>query len=285
MTKIIYGSEIALELKEEMHKQIEQIKMLGKRVPTLAVVLVGENPASVSYVKGKEKACAEIGMQSRLIRLPEETTQIQLNALIYQLNQDNDVDGILVQLPLPAHLNGVEVIHAIDPEKDVDGLHPLNVGRLYLKESGFIPCTPLGIMEILKRMELDLEGKNAVVLGRSNLVGSPIAQLLINANATVTVCHSRTNKIEEICRQADILIVAIGKPCLVKKDWVKEGAYVIDVGVNRVDNKLCGDVDFGDVKDHVSAITPVPKGVGPMTIAMLLKNTLQAHTHHMQQKG
>lgn len=277
MANIIYGSEVAQQLRQQMKAEVDQIKLNQKRLPTLAVVLVGDNPASVSYVTGKEKACTEIGIGSRMIHLKEETTQSELNGLIQNLNQDPTIDGILVQLPLPQHLSERDIILAIDPNKDVDGLHPINVGRLHLKEKGFVPCTPLGIMELLHRMQVQIEGKRAVVIGRSNLVGNPIAQLLNQANATVTICHSRTQNIEAICKEADILVVAIGKPRFVKKEWVKEGAYIIDVGVNRVEGKLCGDVDFDDVVDHVAAITPVPKGVGPMTITMLLRNTLDSY--------
>lgn len=277
MAKIIYGSDVAKELKLQMKEEVQALVDAGRRLPTLAVVLVGDNPASVSYVTGKDKACHEIGIGSRKIHLKEETTQQELNALIDELNQDNSVDGILVQLPLPKHLSEREILLKIDPDKDVDGLHPVNAGRLMLKEDGFVPCTPQGIMELLSRMDVDLNGKRAVVLGRSKLVGNPVAQLLMQANATVTVCHSKTKDIEKIASEADVLIAAIGKPRLVKKEWIKEGAFVIDVGVNRVDGKLCGDVDFVDVVDHVSAITPVPKGVGPMTITMLLKNTLKAY--------
>lgn len=277
MAEIIYGSEVAKKLKQEMAKQVAQMQAENKRLPTLAVVLVGDNPASVSYVTGKEKACQEIGIGSRMIHLKEETTQQELNQIIDQLNHEEAVDGILVQLPLPKHLSEKEVILNINPEKDVDGLHPINVGKLHLKEEGFVPCTPQGILELLHCMQVEIEGKRAVVIGRSNLVGNPVAQLLTQANATVTVCHSRTQNIEAICKEADILVVAIGKPKMVNHHWVKEGAYVIDVGVNRVDGKLCGDVDFDDVIEHVHAITPVPKGVGPMTITMLLKNTLIAY--------
>lgn len=284
MANIIYGSEVAKELKAAMKEEIEALKAEGKRVPNLAVVLVGNNPASISYVTGKDKACKEIGMESKMIHLDEATTQEQLNALIDELNADNEVDGILVQLPLPAHLSDREVLLKIDPNKDVDALHPINAGRLMLKEEGFIPCTPQGIMELLKRMNVDLDGKRAVVLGRSKLVGNPVAQLLMQANATVTVCHSHTQNIEKIAAEADVLIAAIGQARAVKKEWVKEGAFVIDVGVNRVDGKLCGDVDFDDVVDKAAAITPVPKGVGPMTITMLLKNTLKAYYRKEEMK-
>ncbi len=277
MSRVIYGSELAIEMKEAMRQEIEVLNNNNKRAPKLVVILVGEDPASVSYVTGKEKACKEIAMDSDLIRLPENTTQEKLEELIDSLNNDQQVDGILVQLPLPSHLSQKEILLRISPEKDVDGLHPINAGRLMLKENGFVPCTPRGIMELLKKAEVELSGKRVCVIGRSNLVGNPVAQLLIQANATVTVCHSRTENIEAVCKEADILIVAIGKAKLVNKKWIKKNAVVIDVGVNRLNGKLCGDVDFDDVLDHVSVITPVPKGVGPMTITMLLKNTLKAY--------
>lgn len=277
MAQIVYGSEVAKELKDEMKMEIAKREDEGKRIPTLCVILVGNNPASVSYVTGKEKACKEVGLGSKMIHLDEETTQEKLLSVIKECNEDKSIDGILVQLPLPKHLNEKEVVWAIDPNKDVDGLHPINVGKLHLGEKGFVPCTPQGIIELLKRMNVELRGKRAVVIGRSNLVGNPVARLLMNENATVTICHSKTENIQAICKEADILVVAIGKAKYVTKDFVKEGAYVIDVGVNRNDEgKLVGDVDFDDVVDHVTAITPVPKGVGPMTITMLLKNTIEA---------
>lgn len=280
MANIIYGSEVAKELKDLMKQEIEIIKASQKRVPTLCVILVGNNPASVSYVTGKERACTEIGLGSKMIHLSEDTTEDHLIEVVQQCNQNESIDGILVQLPLPKHINEKKIVLAIDPDKDVDGLHPINVGRLHLGEEGFIPCTPQGIMELLKRMNVQIKGKRAVVIGRSNLVGNPVARLLMNENATVTICHSKTEHIQAICKEADILVVAIGKEKFLTKDYVKEGAFVIDVGVNRTsEGKLVGDVDFDDVLDHVSAITPVPKGVGPMTITMLLKNTIQAYNN------
>lgn len=278
LAQVIYGSEVAKEIKELMKQEITQLCNEGKRVPTLCVILVGNNPASVSYVTGKEKACKEIGLGSEMIHLDENTTQEELMKVVNECNQDESIDGILVQLPLPSHLDEREVILSINPDKDVDGLHPINVGRLHLHEKGFVPCTPQGIMELLKRMNVEVEGKRTVVIGRSKLVGNPVAQLLTDANATVTICHSKTKNIQAICKEADILIVAIGKEKYVTKDFIKEGAFVIDVGVNRnQEGKLVGDVDFDDVLEHVSAITPVPKGVGPMTITMLLKNTIEAY--------
>lgn len=279
MSEIVYGSEIAKDIKANMKIEIDQLREAGKRIPKLVVVLVGDNPASISYVTGKEKACHVIGMENELIRLSQDVKEEELLALIQQLNQDTSVDGILVQLPLPSHIREDHVIFAIDPSKDVDGFHPYNVGKLVLQEETFVSCTPKGILRILKTIGYeDLSGKRAVVVGRSNIVGKPVAQLLMNQNATVTVCHSRTKDIEKLCREADILIAAIGKPKFIDHNWVKPGAVVIDVGINRDENnKICGDVDFEDVKELVSFITPVPKGVGPMTIAMLLENTLQSY--------
>ncbi len=277
MAEIVYGSELSEELKAAMKKKIEKIRESGLRAPCLAVVLVGDNPASVSYVRGKEKACAAIGMTSRHIGLPAETDMEELRKTVEELNRDDTVDGILVQFPLPSHLDQNEIIQTISPDKDVDGLHPVNVGKLYMGEDGFRPCTPLGIMEILKRMNCHPEGLNAVVVGRSQLVGNPVARLLQDANATVTICHSRTRNLAEICARADILIAAIGRPEFFTAEYVKPGAYVIDVGINRTeDGRLVGDVDFDSVKDKAGYITPVPKGVGPMTITMLLDNTLRA---------
>lgn len=278
MTTIISGKELAKQYKEKMKQEINQIVEAGKRAPHLVVILVGEHPASLSYVKGKEKACLEIGMKNTLIALPESTTEAELILEIDRLNQDNTVDGILVQLPLPNHINKEEIIKMIDSNKDVDGFHPINVGKMYLNQPCFLPCTPKGIIAMLDSIGYSIEGKHAVVLGRSQLVGAPVSQLLLQRNATITVCHSRTKGIEEYCREADILVAAIGKKGFVKGDWVKEGAVVIDVGVNRGDDgKLYGDVEFEEASKRASAITPVPGGVGPMTITMLLENTLQAY--------
>lgn len=280
MEKVIYGSEVAKELKIAMKQEIDILRTNQKRIPTLCVILVGNNPASVSYVTGKERACTEIGLGSKMIHLSEDTSEEHLIDVVKQCNQDETIDGILVQLPLPNHINEKNVVLAIDPDKDVDGLHPMNVGRLHLGENGFIPCTPQGIMELLKRMNVQIKGKRAVVIGRSNLVGNPVARLLMDENATVTICHSKTENIQAICKEADILVVAIGKAKFVTKDYIKKGAVVIDVGVNRSEEgKLVGDVHFEDVVDHVTAITPVPKGVGPMTITMLLKNTIQSYNN------
>lgn len=284
MAEVIYGNEIAAEVKAELKVKIDALKEAGKRLPCLVVVLVGENPASISYVTGKEKACQAIGMENRLIRLPEATTQEELLEVVKGLNEDSQVDGILVQLPLPKHIDENEVLFAIDPRKDVDGFHPFNIGKMMMGVDTFLPCTPKGIMVMLDKMGCaDLSGKKAVVVGRSNIVGKPVAQLLLKRNATVTIAHSRTADIEQICSEADVLVAAVGKPRIVKANWVKEGAVVIDVGVNRDENnKLCGDVDFAEVEPKCSYITPVPKGVGPMTIAMLLSNTFDAYALHEQ---
>ena len=271
---VVYGSELSKEIKEKLK---EEVNTFGGRKPCLSVILVGDNPASISYVRGKNKACGEIGIDCKQIDLPATISQEDLINKINELNNDNSVDGILVQLPLPKGFNEKEILEHISPLKDVDGLHPYNAGKLLLGEEGFYPCTPLGIMELLKKMEVNLEGKNVVVVGRSNLVGLPVARLLTKANATVTITHSKTRNLQEICKKADVLVVAIGKAKFITKDYVKEGAYVIDVGVNRVDDKLCGDVDFENVKDVCAAITPVPKGVGPMTITMLLSNTIKSY--------
>ena len=279
MAEIVYGSEIAKDIKMGLKQQIDELRMEGKRIPKLVVVLVGDNQASLSYVTGKEKACHEIGMENVLITLPATIREEELLQKIDELNHDNTVDGILVQLPLPSHIREQEIIFSISPEKDVDGFHPYNVGKLMLQEETFVSCTPKGIIRILETIGFDdLSGKQAVVIGRSNIVGKPVAQLLLNKNATVTICHSRTNDIENVVSQADIVIASVGKARLVKKDWIKKGAVVIDVGINRDEqNKMCGDVDFENVKEQASFITPVPKGVGPMTIAMLLENTLQSY--------
>lgn len=279
MAQIIYGSELSMKLKALMAEKIAGYTKTH-RVPLLGVVLVGDDPASMSYVKGKEKACNAIGMNSKTYHLDGDTTMESLLELIDGLNHDDTVDGILVQLPLSSHLDESKVLSSIDPSKDVDGLTPISMGKFFSNQPGFKPCTPLGIMELLKEANVSIEGKHAVVIGRSQLVGNPIAQLLLRANATVTMTHSKTVDLAKVCRSADILIVAIGKPRFITADYVKEGAVVIDVGVNRVDGKLCGDVDFDMVEPKASVITPVPKGVGPMTITMLLSNTLQAYCNH-----
>ncbi|MEG0273804.1 MAG: bifunctional methylenetetrahydrofolate dehydrogenase/methenyltetrahydrofolate cyclohydrolase FolD [Longicatena sp.] len=279
MAEIVYGSEIAKDVKSKLKLEIDRLKEEGKRVPKLVVILVGDNQASISYVTGKEKACYEIGMENELLRLPQDTSEEALLELIESLNSDSKVDGILVQLPLPSQIREEEVLLAIRPDKDVDGFHPYNVGKLMLQEDTFVSCTPKGIIRILETIGFDdLSGKSAVVIGRSNIVGKPVAQLLMNKNATVTICHSRTKDIESVTSKADIVVAAIGKAKMITKNWIKDGAVVIDVGINRDENnKMCGDVDFEDVKEKASYITPVPKGVGPMTIAMLMENTLESY--------
>lgn len=275
MALIIDGKKISNEIKDELKVKVEKLKDEGKHV-TLAVVLVGDDPASKVYVANKKKACDYIGIKSLSYELPEQTSQAELLKLVEKLNNDPDVNGILVQLPLPAHIDEQAVISAISPAKDVDGFHPLNVGKLNVGQKGMVSCTPAGIIELLKRSGICIEGKECVIIGRSNIVGKPMASLMLKENATVTVCHSRTKNLKEVAKRADILIVAMGKPRFINRDYVKEGAVVIDVGIHRDDNnKLCGDVDYSDVLDHVSAITPVPGGVGPMTIAMLMKNCVE----------
>lgn len=282
MTQVIYGSDLSAKMREQMKQEIADIAAKGGRIPCLAVVMAGDNPASLSYIKGKEKACQAIGMRSLMTKLPEDITQQQLEDVLKELSDDSDVDGILLQLPLPKGLDENRAINCINPDKDVDGLTPINFGRMFLGEKSFRPCTPSGIMAILDAMGCEIEGKHAVVVGRSKLVGTPVARLLQDANATVTICHSRTKDLRRFTKEADILIAAVGKANLFDASYIKEGAYVVDVGVNRMDNgHLCGDVNFDDVKDHCTAITPVPKGVGPMTITMLLKNTLIAYRERL----
>lgn len=272
----IDGKAISAQIKDELKEKVAKLKAEGTEV-TLAVIQVGSDPASSVYVGNKKKACEYIGVRSLAYELPEETTQKELLDLIAKLNERTDVNGILVQLPLPKHLNEEEVLLAISPLKDVDGFHPENVGNLSIGRKGFVSCTPAGVIELLRRTGIEMEGKECVVLGRSNIVGKPMAMLMLRENATVTVCHSRTKNLKEITNRADILIVAIGKPRFVTADYVKEGATVIDVGIHRnEENKLCGDVDFAQVEPIAGAITPVPGGVGPMTIAMLMKNCVES---------
>lgn len=276
MTQIIDGKRISLEIKDELKEKVAKLKEEGKEC-CLAVIQVGNDPASSVYVRNKKKACEYIGIRSLSYELPEETTEEELLALIQKLNQDASVHGILVQLPVPKHIVEDHIIKAIDPRKDVDGFHPMNVGALTIGERGFVSCTPAGIIQLLKRSDIDIEGKNCVVIGRSNIVGKPMALLMLRENATVTIAHSRTKNLKELCKTADILIVAIGKPKFITAEYVKEGAVVIDVGIHRnAENKLCGDVDYEDVAPHTAAITPVPGGVGPMTIAMLMHNCVEA---------
>ena len=280
--EIINGTELSAKIRQTIKQEVEEIKTQGKRPPLLSVILVGDNPASQSYVRGKEKACLSVGMENRTIRLDAGISQEELIQVVRNQNEDPDVDGILVQLPLPDHFDADPILDQISPDKDVDGLHPVNAGLLLTGRDGLVPCTPSGVMEMLKSIGLeDLSGLNAVVIGRSNLVGKPLSLLLQQKNATVTMAHSRTKDLTQICSQADILIAAVGKEKMITKEYIKEGAVVIDVGINRMANgKLCGDVDFDDVKDKVSAITPVPGGVGPMTVCMLLMNTLKAYKEH-----
>ena len=269
---IIDGKKISAQIKDELKEKVAQLKEKGIGV-TLAVIQVGNDPASTVYVGNKKKACAYVGIRSLAYELPEETTQEELLDLVRELNDRKDVNGILVQLPLPAHIDEDTVIRTIAPEKDVDGFHPQSVGMLSIGQKGFVSCTPAGIIQLLKRSGIEIEGKECVVVGRSNIVGKPMAMLLIRENGTVTVCHSRTRDLKEVTKRADILVVAIGKRQFITADYVKEGAAVIDVGMHRKeDGKLCGDVDFDSVEPVAGAITPVPGGVGPMTIAMLMNN-------------
>jgi methylenetetrahydrofolate dehydrogenase (NADP+)/methenyltetrahydrofolate cyclohydrolase len=276
MAELINGKEISAILKDELKEEVSRLKTEGKSC-CLAVIQVGNDPASSVYVGNKKKACAYIGIESLSYELPEETSEEELLSLIDRLNKDNQVHGILCQLPLPKHINEDKVIQTISPKKDVDGFHPQNVGALVIGQKGFVSCTPAGIIELLHRSNVEMDGKHCVVVGRSNIVGKPMSLLMLRENATVTVCHSHTKDLKSICKQADILIVAIGKPKFITSEYVKEGAVVIDVGIHRNEsNKLCGDVDFDDVCEHTRAITPVPGGVGPMTIAMLMKNCVEA---------
>ena len=276
MATIIDGKAISLQIKDELKERAAALKASGIEI-ALAVIQVGDNPASCVYVRNKKKGCEYIGIGSLSFELPEETTQEELLALIGELNERADVNGILVQLPLPAHIDEDTVIKAIDPKKDVDGFHPQSVGALCIGQPGFVSCTPAGIIQLLKRSGVEIAGKECVVLGRSNIVGKPMALLLLRENATVTIAHSKTKNLKEVTKRADILIVAVGRPKMVTKDYVKEGAVVIDVGINRDENnKMCGDVDFDDVAPVCSVITPVPGGVGPMTIAMLLNNCIES---------
>jgi methylenetetrahydrofolate dehydrogenase (NADP+)/methenyltetrahydrofolate cyclohydrolase len=274
--EIINGKLLSAQIKDQLAQEIQHLTAQGLQ-PGLAVVLVGENPASQVYVRNKARECEKIGMHSEVIRLPEQTTQQELLQTIDRLNRDARIHGILVQLPLPAHISEVPVINAIAANKDVDGFHPVNVGNLVIGDDCFVPCTPAGVIEMIKRTGIDISGKHAVVVGRSKIVGKPVSLLLLSENATVTICHSKTPNIEQITSQADILVVAAGRPNMIKRNHIKPGAVVIDVGINRLDSGLLvGDVDFEDVKEVAGYITPVPGGVGPMTIAMLLKNTLQS---------
>ncbi len=276
MAKIIDGKAISAAIKEELKEKVAEYKKQGVEI-TLAVVKVGNDPASAVYVRNKEKACEYVGITSRTLALPEETTEEELLKVVKELNEDKAVNGILVQLPLPKHIDESKVLLAIDSNKDVDGFHPVNVGKMVIGEETFLPCTPAGIIEMLKRTDIEISGKECVVIGRSNIVGKPMSMLMLKENATVTIAHSRTKDLKEVTKRADILIAAIGKAKFVTADYVKEGAVIIDVGMDRDENgKLCGDVDFDSVSQVASAITPVPGGVGPMTVTMLLVNCLRS---------
>lgn len=275
MTKLIDGKVISAAVKERVKTQVAELNKQGVTVG-LAVIIVGQDPASKVYVANKKKACEQLGIISEEYALDENTTQEELISLIEELNKKDKINGILCQLPLPKHLDEKAVINAISPEKDVDAFHPVNVGKIMIGDFDFLPCTPAGVMEMLAYENIQVEGKNCVVIGRSNIVGKPMTMLLLHKSGTVTVCHSKTKNLSEICKEADILVAAVGRANFVTADMVKPGAVVIDVGINRVDGKLCGDVDFENVSKIASAITPVPGGVGPMTIATLMQNTLTA---------
>ncbi len=281
MAEIINGKEIAGKIRDELKTEVKSLIKEG-RAPGLAVVLVGDNSASETYVKMKAKVADELGVYSEIHQLEDDIPEAELFELIDDLNNDEQIDGILVQLPLPEHINPDQIIEAIDPDKDVDGFHPVNTGRLFSGQNEglrFVACTPLGIIELIERYT-DIDGKKAVIVGRSNIVGKPVAHLLLEKNATITICHSHTSDLKEETLQADILVAAVGYPELIKGDMVKEGATVIDVGINRIEGKLIGDVDFEEASKRASYITPVPGGVGPMTIAMLMKNTIRARKYH-----
>lgn len=272
---IIDGKAISAQIRQQLKKDVSALKVQGT-VPGLAVILVGDDPASAIYVRNKEKACEEVGIRSAVHRLSAQTTQESLISLIQSLNADSAIHGILVQLPLPKPLDPLAVLRAVNPDKDVDGLHVVTAGRLFVGEKGFIPCTPKGIMHLIKSTGTQISGKNAVVVGRSNMVGKPVAHLLMGENATVTICHSRTRDLDKVCANADILVAAVGRPEMITGDFIKPGAVVIDVGTTKVDTKLKGDVLFEEAVKKAAYITPVPGGVGPMTITMLLENTIEA---------
>lgn len=277
---LLNGKELAAKKRAQLKKDVEALAT-NKIIPGLAVILVGEDPASKTYVGAKQKACEQAGIHSVLIEMPNTIEEAELLAELDQLNQDETIDGILVQLPIPQHISEQAVIERIHPEKDVDGFHPINIGKMMTGEDTFLPCTPYGVVEMLKEADIELAGKHVVVVGRSNIVGKPVGQLLLNEHATVTYCHSRTKDLRAMTKQADILIVAIGRANFINAEDVKSGAVVVDVGINRVDGKLCGDVDFESVKEKAAYLTPVPGGVGPMTITMLLENTVQSARNRM----
>lgn len=277
---IISGKEISVKIKDQLKEEVSKIKETYPRLPKLVVILVGDNQASQTYVRNKERGCQYIGIESEILRHDASFSEIELLQEINDLNNDDTVDGILVQLPLPQHINEEKVLDAIVPSKDVDGFHPENLAKLFLGQHSLVPCTPKGMMVLLEEINYDLAGKEVVIVGRSNIVGKPVALLCLQKNATVTIAHSQTKDLKAVCSRADVLIAAIGKPKFFNHEYVKDGAVVLDVGINRDENnKLCGDVDFDDVKDKVSAITPVPGGIGPMTITMLMKNTIEAFYH------
>jgi len=283
MAKIIDGKAISAAIRGEIAAEVEQMKKNNGFVPGLAVIIVGEDPASQVYVRNKKKDCDETGINSIVHALPENTTQEELLALVHKLNNDDNVHGIIVQLPLPKHLDSELIINNIDSKKDVDAFHPYNVGKIMIGDYEFLPCTPAGVMALLERSNIEVAGKNCVVVGRSNIVGKPQAMMLLHKNGTVTICHSKTKDLAEVCRSADILVVAIGRAKMITGDMIKEGAVVIDVGMNRDENgKLCGDIDYEGAEKKASYITPVPGGVGPMTRVMLLQNTLSAAKNKMQ---
>lgn len=277
---IISGKEISVKIKDQLKEEVAKIKEKYPRLPKLVVILVGDNQASQTYVRNKERGCQYIGIESEILRHDASFSEADLLKEINDLNNDDSVDGILVQLPLPEHINEDKVLDAIVPSKDVDGFHPENVAKLFLGQHSLVPCTPKGMMVLLDEINYDLTGKEVVIVGRSNIVGKPVALLCLQKNATVTIAHSKTKDLKEVCSRADVLIAAIGKAKFFNHEYVKDGAVVLDVGINRDENnKLCGDVDFEDVKDKVMAITPVPGGIGPMTITMLMQNTLEAFYH------
>lgn len=277
---IISGKEISIKIKDQLKEEVAKIKAIYPRLPKLVVILVGDNQASQTYVRNKERGCQYIGIESEILRHDDSFSEAELLKEIDDLNNDDSVDGILVQLPLPKHINEDKVIEAIIPSKDVDGFHPENVAKLFLGQHSLVPCTPKGMMVLLEEIKYDLTGKEVVIVGRSNIVGKPVALLCLQKNATVTIAHSKTKDLKAVCKRADVLIAAIGKPKFFDHEYIKDGAVVLDVGINRDENnKLCGDVNFDDVKDKVSAITPVPGGIGPMTITMLMQNTIEAFYH------
>ena len=284
MDKIYYGSELAEKLRASMKVEIDQLKAEGKRIPCLAVILVGDNPASQVYVKNKIKACETVGIQSLSFKLPQESSQAEVEQVVNSLANDNSIDGILVQLPLPKHIDEQYILNLIPASKDVDGFLPENIGNLAMGMPTTVACTPFGVIQMLKHINVDLVGKHAVVIGRSNIVGKPMAMLLLNENCTVSVCHSKTKNLSDITNTADIIVCAIGRPKFLKEDMVKQGAIVIDVGINRTEEGLVGDVDFENVSKKASFITPVPGGVGPMTIAMLMQNTYNSAIRREQCK-